>query len=207
MQVPALITGGWYDIFQEGTIRNFMGVREEGGSDAARNGTKLIMRALCHACPGDTTAGEVDFGPDNALDLNAAWARWFDYWLKGIDNGVADDSPVRLFVMTPPDEGTAGGGFWITGDEFPLPDAVETRFYLQSGGGANSAAGDGVLAAEGPGGAGRRVRLRPPRPGFPPSAATCAARTASSPRAPSTRVRWSSAATCWSTPASRWPRT
>ena len=150
--VPALITGGWYDIFQEGTIRNFMGMREEGGSDAARTGTRLVMRALCHACPADTTAGEIDFGPDNVLDLNAAWARWFDYWLKGIDNGVADDPPVRLFVMTPPDEGTAGGGFWIEADEFPLPDAVETRFYLRSGGHANSAAGDGVLDTDGPGG-------------------------------------------------------
>ncbi len=152
IQVPALITGGWYDIFQEGTIRNFMGMREEGGSDIARTGTRLIMRALCHACPADTTAGEIDFGPDNILDLNAAWARWFDYWLKGIDNGVADDPPVRLFVMTPPDEGTAGGGFWIEADEFPLPDAVETRFYLRSGGHANSAAGDGVLGTDGPGG-------------------------------------------------------
>ena len=152
IQVPALITGGWYDIFQEGTIRNFMGLREEGGSDAARGGTKLIMRALCHACPGDTTAGAIDFGPDNALDLNAVWARWFDYWLKGIDNGVADDPAVRLFVMTPPDEGTAGGGFWIEADEFPLPDAVETRFHLRSGGHANSASGDGVLSTEGPGG-------------------------------------------------------
>ena len=152
VEVPALITGGWYDIFQEGTIRNFMGVRAEGGTDVARNGTRLIMRALCHACPGDTTAGDIDFGPDNVLDLNAAWARWFDYWLKGVDNGVADDPAVRLFVMTPPDEGTAGGGFWITADEFPLPDAVETRFYLQSGGGANSAAGDGVLSDEGPAG-------------------------------------------------------
>ena len=150
--VPALITGGWYDIFQEGTIRNFMGMREEGGSDAARSGTQLVMRALCHACPADTTAGAIDFGPDNVLDLNAAWARWFDYWLKGIDNGVADDPPVRLFVMTPPDEGTAGGGFWIEADEFPLPDAVETRFYLRSGGHANSAAGDGVLGTDGPGG-------------------------------------------------------
>ena len=115
-------------------------------------GRSLIMRALCHACPADTTAGEIDFGSDNVLDLNAAWARWFDYWLKGIDNGVADDPPVRLFVMAPPDEGTAGGGFWIEADEFPLPDAVETRFYLRSGGHANSAAGDGVLSTDGPGG-------------------------------------------------------
>ena len=153
IRVPALVTGGWYDVFQEGTIRNFVGLRAAGGSEAARNGTQLVMRALCHACPPDTTAGEIDFGPDNVFDLNAAWARWFDYWLKGIDNGVAEDPAVRLFVMVPPDAGTAGGGFWITADEFPLPDAVETRFYLRSGGNANTAAGDGLLAADGPGGA------------------------------------------------------
>ena len=152
IQVPALVTGGWYDIFHEGTIRNFEGMRATGGSDPARQGTKLIMRALCHACPPDTTAGEIDFGPANTLDLNATWARWFDYWLKGIDTGIQDEPPVRLFVMVPPDEGTAGGGFWVTADEFPLSDAVETPFYLRSGGRANSAAGDGVLSGAGPGG-------------------------------------------------------
>ena len=152
IQVPALVTGGWYDVFQEGTIRNFLGMRSMGGSEAARNGTKLIIRALCHACPADTTAGEIDFGPDNTLDLNATWARWFDYWLKGIDNGIQNEPPVRLFVMVPPDDGTVGSGFWITADQFPLPDAVETRFYFRSDRNANSAAGGGVLTADGPGG-------------------------------------------------------
>ena len=152
VQVPALVTGGWYDIFQTGTVRNFQGMRAMGGSDTARTGTTLIVRALCHACPADTTAGDVDFGPDNALDLNATWARWFDHWLKGIDNGVRDDPPVRIFVMVPPDTGTTGDGFWITADEFPPRDVVETRFYLESGGHANTSGGDGVLTPEGPGG-------------------------------------------------------
>ena len=150
IQVPALVTGGWYDVFQEGTIRNFLGMRSAGGSQAARNGTKLIIRALCHACPADTTAGDIDFGPQNTFDLNATWARWFDYWLKGIDNGIQDEPPVKLFVMLPPDEGTVGGGFWITADQFPLPDTIDTRFYLRSNGSANSAMGDGVLTSEGP---------------------------------------------------------
>ena len=152
VQVPALVTGGWYDIFQTGTVRNFQGMRARGGSDTARAGTKLIVRALCHACPADTTAGEVDFGPDNALDLNATWARWFDYWLKGIDNGVRDDPPVRIFVMVPPDTGTTGDGFWITADAFPPRDVVDTRFYLHSGGNANTSGGDGVLTRGSPDG-------------------------------------------------------
>ena len=150
--ITALVTGGWYDIFQTGTVRNFQGMRAMGGSETARTGTKLIVRALCHACPADTTAGDVDFGPDNALDLNATWARWFDYWLKGIDNGVRDDPPVRIFVMVPPDTGTTGDGFWITADAFPPRDVVETHFYLESGGNANTSGGDGVLTTESPGG-------------------------------------------------------
>ena len=152
IQVPALVTGGWYDVFHEGTIRNFQGLRSMGGSDVARNGTKLIIRALCHACPADTTAGEIDFGPDNTLDLNAMWAQWFDYWLKGIDNGIQNEPPVRLFVMVPPNDGTVGSGFWITADQFPLPDAVATRFYLARDGTGNSAADAGLLTADGPGG-------------------------------------------------------
>ncbi len=164
IQVPALITGGWYDVFQQGTVRNFMGMRAAGGSEAARTGTQLVMRALCHACPSDTTAGEIDFGPDNAFSLNEAWARWFDYWLKGIDNGVADDPAVRLFVMLPPDEGTTGGGFWTEADAFPLSDAVETSYYLGSGGRANTAGGDGVLSADGPGGRADRYTYDPADP-------------------------------------------
>ena len=54
--------------------------------------------------------------------------------------------------MLPPDEGTAGGGYWIEADEFPLPDTVETHYYLRSGGNAKSPAGDGVLAEAGAGG-------------------------------------------------------
>lgn len=152
VKVPSLNTGGWYDIFQEGTVRNFQGIRSRGGTETARNGSKLIMRALCHACPANTTAGEIDFGPNNTLDLPALQLRWFDFWLKGINNGIMDEPPVRLFVMVPPDTGTKGDGFWVTADQYPLPDSRLTFFYLQSEGKANTSDGDGVLTMDGPGG-------------------------------------------------------
>ena len=71
--------------------------------------------------------------------------------LKGIDNGIQNEPPVRLFVMVPPDNGTVGSGFWITSDQFP-PNSDEIRFYLRSDGHANSAAGDDTLTPDGPGG-------------------------------------------------------
>jgi predicted acyl esterase len=41
--VPALNFDGWYDIFINGALRNFNGMRKQGGSKAARDGTRLVV--------------------------------------------------------------------------------------------------------------------------------------------------------------------
>ena len=43
-------------------------------------------------------------------------ARWFDYWLKGIDNGIMDESPIHYAVMNDPGDWT-----WTSADSWPLP--------------------------------------------------------------------------------------
>jgi putative CocE/NonD family hydrolase len=149
VRVPTLNIGWWYDIFQIGTVRNFQFMRSEGGTAAARNGTKLLMWAQCHACPPGTKAGDIDFGPQNQYDLNALYVRFFDRWLKGIQNGIDKEPAAKLFVMLPPDRGTQGSGFWISSDTFPLAGTDTTKLLLQSGGHANSSAGDGVLVRAG----------------------------------------------------------
>jgi putative CocE/NonD family hydrolase len=156
VKVPALNVGGWYDIFQVGTVRNFEGMKTRGGSAEARNGTKLVMRASAHApAPGTppTTVGEVDFGPNNAFNTDEASVRFFDHYLKGIDNGVEKDPAVRLLVMVPPDKGTSGSSFWVTGDTFPLAGTQTRHYALGSGGHGNTSSGDGVLAEGSPGSA------------------------------------------------------
>src|SRR5271157_3988586 len=35
IQVPALNFDGWYDVFLNGAVENYVGVRKEGGSDVA----------------------------------------------------------------------------------------------------------------------------------------------------------------------------
>ncbi|NTZ64124.1 CocE/NonD family hydrolase [Agrobacterium tumefaciens] len=52
--------------------------------------------------------------------------RWFDHWLKGIDTGMLDEPPVKVFI--------AGTGEWKTSTEWPLPETRWTPFYLHSGG-------------------------------------------------------------------------
>ena len=53
--------------------------------------------------------------------------RWFDYWLKGIDTGILDEPPIKMFVM--------GENKWRFENEWPLERTVWTEFYLQPGGG------------------------------------------------------------------------
>jgi putative CocE/NonD family hydrolase len=153
VKVPTLNIGWWYDIFQIGTVRNFQRMQAEGGTAAARSGSKLVMWAQCHACPPGTKAGDIDFGPQNDVNLDALYVRFFDRWLKGIDNGIDTEPAVRIFVMVPPDGGTTGSGFWVESETFPLPGTEVLKWRLLSGGRANGASGDGILARGAGGGA------------------------------------------------------
>jgi putative CocE/NonD family hydrolase len=78
-----------------------------------------------------------------AIDFEGVQLRWYDHWVKGIDNGVRNDAPVRLFVM--------GENAWRDEREWPLARTQYTRYYLHSRGRANSLHGDGVLSTTEPG--------------------------------------------------------
>ena len=43
IQVPALVIAAWYDIFQGGSLRNYLGIRAHGGTEATRNQTQLVV--------------------------------------------------------------------------------------------------------------------------------------------------------------------
>ena len=86
--MPALNFSGWYDVFMNGAIENFVGMRAKGGNDLARKGQKLVVGPWIHL-PWQQKVGEVDFGPDAANPIDELQLRWFDYWLKGKSNGVS----------------------------------------------------------------------------------------------------------------------
>ncbi len=58
--------------------------------------------------------------------------RWFDYWVKGIDNGVMDEPAVKIFVM--------GVNKWKFETEWPPANVQYTKFFLQPGGGLATSA-------------------------------------------------------------------
>ena len=86
------------------------------------------------------TAGEAEFGPSASIDPDQLTSRWFDHWLKGVDNGVDREAPVRIFVMGGGDGHKTGegrifvGGHWRDESEWPLKRAIQTSYYLHSNG-------------------------------------------------------------------------
>jgi putative CocE/NonD family hydrolase len=76
--VPMLTVAAWYDIFQDGSLRNYVGVKAQGGTDAARNGQHLIVTVGGHAGNGPRI-GDVDFGAASKFDEDAATLSWYEY--------------------------------------------------------------------------------------------------------------------------------
>jgi uncharacterized protein len=147
VNVPMFHVGSWYDAFQYDTLTLFTGLRERALTPEARRSQKLLMgpwgHLLPYAVPTSQGTGDIDFGPEALIELHALQLRWFDHFLKGADNGVLDEAPVRLFVM--------GDNRWRDENEWPLARTRYTKVYLHSGSKANTLRGAGRLSLIVPG--------------------------------------------------------
>jgi len=132
--VPALHVGAWYDIFLAGSLRNYMGIKEHGGSEEARRGQRLWVIVGGHAGDGPKI-GALVFGEASKFDYDETTLHWYDYLFKGVQNEFASGKPVRLFVM--------GTNEWRDEDEWPLPRAKSTRYFLHSTGNATGLSPNG----------------------------------------------------------------
>ena len=125
IKVPGLHTGGWFDHITRGQFQAYQGIRDHGASDRACAGQRLLIGPWGHMTVGGTAYGEWDFGPDAAWDRLSYERRLLDLWLKDIDDGIADEPPVRLFVM--------GVNRWMDFADWPVPGARTTSWYLGLG--------------------------------------------------------------------------
>jgi uncharacterized protein len=138
---PAYNMGGWYDLNSRETFLNFNALRLHGRTPEARQ-SKLVVGPWPHALSKSSVNGDVDFGPDSKIDLDALELKWFDYWLKGIANGVIDEPPLHLFIM--------GENVWRDEQEWPLARTEWQQWHLHSGGHANTLLGDGEISRAAP---------------------------------------------------------
>ena len=143
MNVKALHAGGWHDIFSGGSIRNFMRLQKEAPTREARDGQRLLMGPWAHAATSpEGKIGDVTFGSQAVLDMNATIVKWYDFAIKGQQNEFATAAPVKIFVM--------GDNVWRAEKEFPLARTSYTKYYLHASKGAQSVSGDGLLSTASP---------------------------------------------------------
>ncbi len=114
----------WYDdnYGPEGATTNYAGLlKSRAGEKDPR--THLLLGPWVHGVEetGKTKAGEREFGVSAAIDYDSVILRWMDHYLKGIENGVEREKPVRYFVM--------GANQWRDSEVWP-PPARTTPFFF-----------------------------------------------------------------------------
>jgi putative CocE/NonD family hydrolase len=119
-------------------------VRENAKDPKIRDNQYLVIAPTLHCAftraTENTVVGERSMG-DARLPYNDLTYGWFDYWLKGEENGMKESMPrVRYFTM--------GSNQWQTSDTWPPKEAQMVTYYLDSKGKANSRLGDGKLSTK-----------------------------------------------------------
>jgi putative CocE/NonD family hydrolase len=126
-KIPMYIWGGWFDSFTRDVFlmhKNFKVPR------------KLVVGAWSHS-PKDPAVQKEEY-----TRLAVEGLRWFDYWLKGIDNGILGEPDIRYQVMKAPKVNE-----WRTASAWPLAEAKPQDYYFQAGSsGSVASVNDGLLS-------------------------------------------------------------
>ena len=139
LEVPTLLVGGWADGYTNAVGRTL------GGLAAAGVPVRALLGPWSHAWPA---AAE----PGPQIGFLQECLRWWDHWLRGIDNGAMDAPLIRAWIQdydAPAAHHARRSGRWVSEQEWP-PRSVSTRELFPRAGGA--------LAAE-PGGAAREMHV------------------------------------------------
>jgi uncharacterized protein len=140
INIPGFWFMTWYDVSVGPNLAAYNYVRSTA-SPAVAGQQYAIIAPVAHCAykraTEHTVVGERDMG-DARLDYDALTYGWFDYFLKGEDNGFLAKNPkVRYYTM--------GSNQWQTSDTWPPEGAKPVTYYLASAGHANSLSGDGSL--------------------------------------------------------------
>jgi len=127
--VPIYVYSGWYDFLRRDSMVTY---------NNWPNPRKMIIGPWRH---GDSTG----------VDLVVEQHRFFDYWLKGIDNGLMEEPPIYYAVMDTPVEGQPQAGEWRFASQWPLQATDNVKLYLGQGrSGTAPSPNDGVLTSAAP---------------------------------------------------------
>ena len=134
-KVPVYIYAGWYDFSRRDSMTLFSNWPGP---------VKIIVGPWRH--------GDDFFKKSICMDLGVECLRFFDYWLKDIDNGIMEEPPIYFNVMDTPVSGTPKAGNWRSASKWPLPNIEKAIYYLHAGrSGTATSVNDGKLNMLSPG--------------------------------------------------------
>ncbi len=144
INIPGFWFASWYDVSVGPNIAAYNQVRKTADPEIADK-QYLVIAPTLHCsytrATENTVVGERSMG-DARLDYSELTYGWFDHFLKGEDNEALKMPKVRYFTM--------GSNKWQSADSFPVAGSQPMKFYLSSGGKANSLKGDGALVSTPP---------------------------------------------------------
>src|SRR3712207_6672563 len=138
VEIPALVIAGWADGYRNTPIKAVEGL---GGR------AKAIIGPWVHKYPHFAA-------PEPRVDFHAEAIRWWDRWLKGIENGAEDAPALRAYMLDAVRPGRVrrhDPGRWIAETEWPSPNTAEISFHLTGAGALSGEAGEpATLAVKSP---------------------------------------------------------
>ncbi len=131
IEVPVYFFGGWADLYRDTPFRL---------AERLKSPCKIMIGPWAHLYPNDGIPGpKVDF-VDEAI-------RWWDRWLKGVENGIMDEPRLRFYLQdsAPPKPYFAHrDGGWVEEADWPSANVTARKFWLNTGGLAPEADGGGA---------------------------------------------------------------
>lgn len=108
--IPVYMVTGWYDLFTHDMLVFYANLAVP---------KKMLVRPLDHS---QLDSNQFD------MDYQAEVQRWFDHWLKGIENGIMSEPPVNYYLMS-----SGSKGSWQNDPDWPLKTATTSYYYFDEG--------------------------------------------------------------------------
>jgi putative CocE/NonD family hydrolase len=138
INVPAFHISGWYDDDLPGTLANWQMMAKNN-----RKNQRLILGGWRHGGNRDRAINGVSFGFDVIRnDKYVTIQKWYDRFLKGINNGVEKESVVEYFSV--------GDNVWKKSAQWPPKETTYQKWFFHSTGNAGALLKRGTLSTIAP---------------------------------------------------------
>ncbi|MFC5831348.1 CocE/NonD family hydrolase [Nonomuraea insulae] len=129
IEVPALVSTGWYDYFVDASIEHY---------ERLRGDSRLIVGPWSHFTHDRDICGRGygDHASQDAVDWTGTHLDWFDQWLRGA--APRDRARVKIFVM--------GDDEWREEADWPIRRARRVPYHLGRDGTLSTTPGTGGAA-------------------------------------------------------------